>query len=467
MSVKATTRRGKPVWAIQVIRDGGAYNRRRFLDRRTYLKQDALAAEEELIAEYERTSNPHQGGERHQEEDRSGDAGAMTATTNATTTSSPRAAKAKASAPRETPTLADFAERYLALQDPRRSDFENKARYLRLHLLPHLGDLRLDQISSMVIDELRARLRAPHGERASSRRSLGRKDAPTTDRRKGGPKSPKTINNVLTTLRSMLNLALDYELIDRVPRFRMEKVHRPDPSFLEEAEVKRLIAATPAEWRLVVFTAVRTGLRRGELMGLRWEDVHLEGRRPTLRVRRSVKREPGGVLRVKEPKGGKPRSVPLTADLAEALRQARPERPEAGSLVFPGPCQGFLDHQRLWKVVSSAARAAGLDKHVHPHLLRHTFASECYRRGIPPQVVQLWLGHAHITTTERYAHLAPTAGEDLIDRLGGQVRLSGEGRSDLQRRSASGSEARAVEGCAIRGNTRGNTTDPRDAKNAV
>ena len=82
-------------------------------------------------------------------------------------------------------------------------------------------------------------------------------------------------------------------------------------------------------------------------------------------------------------------------------------------------------------------------------------------------MVQLWLGHAHITTTERYAHLAPTAGEDLIDRLGGQVRLSGEGRSDLQRRSASGSEARAVEGCAIRGNTRGNTTDPRDAKNAV
>ncbi|MEZ4448947.1 MAG: tyrosine-type recombinase/integrase, partial [Nannocystaceae bacterium] len=187
----------------------------------------------------------------------------------------------------------------------------------------------------MVIDDLRSRLRAPLGERASSRRTQHRKDAPTSDRRKGGPKSPKTINNVLTTLRSMLNLALDYELLDRVPRFRMEKVLRPDPIFLEETEVERLLAATPAEWRLLVFTAVRTGLRRGELMGLRWEDVRLDERRPFVRVQRSVKQDPDGQLRVKEPKGGKPRSVPLTRDLAEALVDARPERPERGSLVSP------------------------------------------------------------------------------------------------------------------------------------
>ncbi len=68
-------------------------------------------------------------------------------------------------------------------------------------------------------------------------------------------------------------------------------------------------------------------------------------------------------------------------------------------------------------MVVATAREGGLDKHVHPHLLRQTFASHCYQRGIPPQVVQQWLGHANITTTERYAHLAPDTGEDLIDLL--------------------------------------------------
>ena len=102
-------------------------------------------------------------------------------------------------------------------------------------------------------------------------------------------------------------------------------------------------------------------------------------------------------------------------------------------------------------MVTEAGKAAGVDKHVHPHLLRHTFASHCYMQGIPPQVVQAWLGHAHITTTERYAHLAPNAGEDLIDLLV---------------RPAKGATTTA-EGCVIRGNTTGNTTPRQKAKNAV
>lgn len=345
------------------------------------------------------------------------------------------------------PTLAAFAERYLAVQDATRSDYRNKVMNLRLHILPHLGHLPLDQVTRMEIDGLGARLRAGVGESATSRRTRERAEQgelPTTPRRKGGPRSPKTINNVLTTLRTVLGLAFEYELIARVPRIKMERVQKRDPGFLDEDEVARLLAAAPEEWRLVLLTAVRTGLRRGELMALRWSDLHLEAARPFLRVQRSVRREADGSLGVKEPKGGRPRSVPLTRDLLAELRAARPaaagDDPEL--LVFPGPCAGFFDHQRLWKVVSGTARAAGLKKHAHPHLLRHTFASHCYQRGIPPQVVQQWMGHAQISTTERYAHLAPHAGEDLIDRL-------------------------VPDRCAIRGNTRGNTTEGVETKNAA
>lgn len=535
MSVKATTRRGKPVWEVQVIREGGGFNRRRYLDRRSCLKAAALAVEAELIAEYEAMKRSQPGGAGtadveaaatvsaappkkaatkglgRREAARVGEAeaprgaaeakvsaatptvvvtrrrrivtGAAASATTSTGAREPERAQAQAPvrgstsattpAPARTlaatpvstrrptaaavstvPTLAEFAERYLALQDPTKSDIRNKTRNLRLHLVPELGALRLDAITSLVIDELRARMRSPTGEVASSRRTLGRqgrREAPASGRRKGGRRSPKTINNVLTTLRSMLHLALDYELIQRVPRIRMEKVEKADPVFLDEDEVERLVAAVPEEWRLFVLTAVRTGLRRGELMGLRWEDLRLEVERPYLRVQRSVKVEEDGRLSEKPPKGGKPRSVPLASDLVAELRRSRPEGAGRGALVFPGPLDGYLDHQRLWKVVTEAGKAAGVDKHVHPHLLRHTFASHCYMQGIPPQVVQAWLGHAHITTTERYAHLAPNAGEDLIDLLVPPAKGA----------------TTTAEGCVIRGNTTGNTTRRQKAKNAV
>ena len=392
MSVKPATHRGKPVWRVQVIRDGGAFNRRRFLDRRRFTKQHALDAEAELVAEYEAQAQAARQG--------------------------PPLAPLQATAPASTaPTFAAFAATYLALQNPARSDTRNKARHLQLHLIPRLGPLRLDAITPLVIDALRLDLRTTTGDPATSRRARTRPEPPTSSRRKGAPKSPKTINNILAALRAVLLLALDYGLIPRVPRIRMERVPRPDPVFLDDPEIDRLLAATPPEWRLILFTAVRTGLRRGELMALRWADLHLHADPPTLRVQYSVRIEPDGTLHTKEPKGGRPRTVPLTHDLAAALRAHRPPRAKPSALVFPGPVHGHLDHQRLWRVTAQAARDADLDKHVHPHLLRHTFASQCYRRGIPPQLVQMWLGHAQLSTTERYAHLAPLAGAELIERL--------------------------------------------------
>ncbi|MEZ4448951.1 MAG: tyrosine-type recombinase/integrase [Nannocystaceae bacterium] len=297
MSVRSTTHNGKQVWLIQVKRNRGKFNRRRFLDRRTHRRQDALDVEAALISEYEA------------QERLAGDLLGAAA----------RRGRAAASPPAAAPTFADVAARYLALQDRTRSDYQNKARYLRLHLLPHLGPLPIDAITRAEIDALKVKLRTPTGEPATSRRTQGRTEPPKIARRKGAAKSPKTINNILTTLRSVLHLAHDYELVHRVPRIRMEKVPRPDPVFLDDDEIARLLAATPPEWWLVVFTAVRTGLRRGELMALRWEDVHLGEAQPTLRVQRSVRKEEDGSLRVKEPKGGRARTVPICSDLAAAL----------------------------------------------------------------------------------------------------------------------------------------------------
>ncbi len=516
MSVRATTRRGKLVWLVQVIRDGGSFNRRRYLDRRVFRKAEAEAVEAELLAEYAaRAAEQHaeeRGGaaatSKNDDEDKRARVELASATTHArsmlvgdrtittrvaaqtsaatpgvidvSTTAaeaptgdepaapstsrrrgrgaaveisptreisrtpaatSPASASPTSAAPSAAPTFASFAERFLALQDPTRSDYRNKERNIRLHLIPRIGGLPIDAVNRAVIDQLRVHLRAPRSHVASSPRSLNRKEAPLSNRRWGGQRSPKTINNVLTTLRGVLGLAYDYELIPRLPRIKMEPVPKRDPGFLTEAEVERLVGAAPEPWRLLVLTAVYTGLRRGELLALRWGDLHTGAARPSIRVQRSLQYLRSGEVREKGPKGGRPRSVPMTAALTTALLEHRPAGASAADLVFVGEDGGLVDYRELWRVLSRAGKDGGLRRHVHPHLLRHTFASHCYMRGIPPQVVQLWLGHAHITTTERYAHLAPTTGEDLIDLVAPTARM-------------------------IRGNTTTNTKVTPDARTA-
>jgi integrase len=400
MSVTPVVKNGKSCWQVQVIR--GATRIRRFLDRKKFLRQDALALEREILNDLDT-----------QQRD-----GATATTTTPTTSTTPTTTTAPPPTSVVLPepalvTFADFAERYLALQDPKKSDYTNKVRNVRLHLVPLFGHAPLAAITRQHVDDLRVRLRTPHGERATSRRARCRSDAPLTRRRKGGPKSPKTINNVLATLRAILHLACDYDLILKVPRILFEREAHKDPDFLDFDEAEALIGAAPPEWKLVLRTAIRTGLRRGELLELRWRDVHLEGPSPYLRVSRSTREDRGAGRVIKEPKGRRARSVPLTAALATDLRrmgaQSKPD-----DLVFAGDKGEHLRFDQLYTVVVAAAKAAGLSKHVHPHLLRHTFASHCYMRRVPPQVVQKWLGHASVTTTERYAHLRPDTDDELI-----------------------------------------------------
>lgn len=418
MSVTTVVKNGKSCWQVQVIR--GETRIRRFLDRKKFLRQDALALEREILNDLDARERD---GVTTRETTTNTTTTASERTTTTTSSSAgpqglvlaPVPASAENGAQPVVVTFAGFAERYLALEDPRKSDYANKVRNVRVHLVPFFGEAPLGAINRQRVDDLRVRLRTPSGEQASSRRTLSRSEAPRTRRRKGGPKSPKTINNVLATLRAILNLACDYDLIAKVPRILFETEARRDPGFLDFDEAEALVAAAAPEWRLVLRTAIRTGLRRGELLELRWRDVHLDTASPYVRVSRSTREVRGGERVIKEPKGRRARSVPLTPTLAAELRARRATlRGRLDDLLFAGPTGEHLRFDQLYTAVVAAAKAAGLGKHVHPHLLRHTFASHCYMRRVPPQVVQKWLGHASVTTTERYAHLRPDTDDELI-----------------------------------------------------
>src|SRR6185437_8210055 len=166
-------------------------------------------------------------------------------------------------------------------------------------------------------------------------------------------------------------------------------------------EVWALARAAASEQDSAIFlTAAFTGLRRGELIALRWRDVDFAG--SVLRVRASYA---GGALT--SPKSGKVRSVPLAPDVAQALARLSNRELLTGEddLVFPGEFGDFLDGSALRRRYAAALKRAGL-RSLRFHDLRHTFGTRMIAKADISRV-QEWMGHADIQTTMRYLHYAP------------------------------------------------------------
>ena len=284
----------------------------------------------------------------------------------------------------EVPTFASFAKRFLgtyARSNNKRSEIESKQTILRVHLTPVFGELPLDRVDALRVEAYKAR------------------------KLKEGL-SAKTINNQLTVLRRMLAIAVEWGLVDAVPPVRWLRTPPPEFDFLTFDEAARLIEGADPEWRSMITVALRTGLRLGELLALRWRDVDLEAGR--LVVRQAAAR---GV--VSTPKNGRSREVPLSDDAQAALRDQRHER---GELVFCGRDGSLLSRNACRRPLWRACKRAGI-RRIGWHALRHSFASQLVMRGASMKAVQELLGHSTIEMTMRYAHLSPDARRSAVRLL--------------------------------------------------
>lgn len=276
----------------------------------------------------------------------------------------------------------EFMTVYVAVNN-KRSEQETKQRILDNHLVPFFGptrlfDVRVRQIERFKAKQLEAKLK------------------------------PKTINNQLAVLSRMLNCAVEWEYLEAAPRVKWLKAPKPEMTFLEFDEAERLVqAAEHGLERLLILTALNTGLRIGELLALRWDDVDFERRQ--IHVRRSYIRG-----HVDTPKSGRDRVVPMTADIFASLRSYRHL---CGPLAFCNTDGSYLTDNQT-KHLYRACRKAFLDEFGW-HVLRHSFASHLVMRGAPLKAVQELLGHATIDMTMRYAHLSPAAKNEAISLLDG------------------------------------------------
>ena len=221
-------------------------------------------------------------------------------------------------------------------------------------------------------------------------------------------RSPKTVNNILTTLSVVLRTAVEWGAIERVAcSIKLLRVSKGEASFYDFDEFERLVevAQAKAPALLVVLLGGEAGLRCGEMMALEWTDVDLVKRQLTV-----ARSEWKG--HVTMPKGGRLRYVPLTKRLTGALRDARHLR---GPRVLCDGAGKPLTQKVVQVLVRRSARRANVKPGVH--ILRHTFGSHLAMRGAPARAIQELAGHQDLGTTQRYMHLSPAALDEAIRLL--------------------------------------------------
>jgi len=208
-----------------------------------------------------------------------------------------------------------------------------------------------------------------------------------------------------TVLRKLLATAVEWGVLNSIPRIKWLRTPPGEFDFLTYTEVDRLLECAAGEWRALIVVAVRTGMRQGELRALRWLDVDLNAGR--LVVRRAAWKTV-----VASPKNGRMREIALNAQAESILRQ----HPRRSEWVFSSGAGTMLSKGEMKWPLWSACDRANL-RRIGWHTLRHTFASHLVMRGAPLKAVQELLGHSTIEMTMRYSHLTPDARREAIRLL--------------------------------------------------
>ncbi|MFA5471671.1 MAG: site-specific integrase [Acholeplasmataceae bacterium] len=288
----------------------------------------------------------------------------------------------------KTLTLKEFSEKWMESYvkvNNKPSEIKNKTTYLRSCLLPFFGSKRLNEISSLNIEEFKAvqlkRLK------------------------------PKTINGQIGTLLKCLRTAVDWGELDKVPIFRPLRCDPEKFDYLNEEEANRLLGAASEPYKTAILLALHTGMRLGELMALNWTNVDFEKRQIIVKDNFSV-----GVLG--STKGNKIRYIPMTQGLYDRLMATTSKT----GFVLKGP-----DGLRFRPECSRTSIHTICDKaklrQIGWHKLRHTFASRLAEKGVNPIVIKELMGHSDIRTTMKYAHLGQHTLRDAIKTLETPIKI--------------------------------------------
>jgi integrase len=276
---------------------------------------------------------------------------------------------------KQPPTLGEVWAKYLPFAREHKKTWDDDMLNYRKHIEPRFGKKRLSAIAPIDVERMKL-------------------DLKKAINKNGKPYSRATIKHQIVLLKRLFNLAHRWGLYageNPMNRVEVPKLDNDRTEFMQDGEVSRLLKTLEA-WpcrvsaAFVKFTLL-TGMRRGELFKLTWDDVDFER----------------GMVTLREPKGGKTQTIPVSPPALEVLTGLEVTSP----FVFPGKeGQQRTDFKGPWLRIR---RAAGLPENFRFHGLRHHFASTLVSAGYDLLVVQKLLTHKDSRTTQRYAHLSPGA----------------------------------------------------------
>lgn len=291
-------------------------------------------------------------------------------------------------------TFEQFAERWFdeyVMSNGKPSTQYTRKVILFPSLIPFFGKIHLSKITVSDVEKYKAHLQ--------NKRGLAQ----------------KTINEHLLVLNHCLSTAYEWLQLEGVPpKITWLKCPPPKTDYLSFDESELLLSHAEGITREIILTALKTGLRLGELIGLQWSSIDWHNNLIVVQYSWSHYAKALG-----SPKSNRIRHVGMTTDLYEMFLK----RKKSTGFVFVDTDGEHFNQHRLGRSLATACKKAGL-RHIGWHILRHTFASHLMMRGAPMPAVQKLMGHSTIEMTMRYTHLAPSTMRTAIDLLNPSWALS-------------------------------------------
>lgn len=208
-------------------------------------------------------------------------------------------------------------------------------------------------------------------------------------------KDPRTVNLALAAVKFFFSAVMKKE-IDIVYMKRPKRL----PEVLTQEEISRTFSATKNPKHLLILKMLYgCGLRVSEIRNLRKEDIRLEE----------------GIMIVRQGKGMKDRIVSMPNSILQELKSFLAE--DGFPFIFRSERGGRLHLRTIQLIVKSSARKAGIRKHVHPHTMRHSYATHLLENGTDLRIIQRLLGHSSVKTTEIYTHVSSASIKKVVSPL--------------------------------------------------
>ena len=292
----------------------------------------------------------------------------------------------------------------------RASSHQTYKGYIENHIKPYIGNIPLEKLTTMDLQKLYRKLL-----------TKGRVDRVESKKQPAGL-SAKTVRNINQVISSAMDLAVTQKIIFENPTKACElpKVEHKEMQTipLEQLEAFFKEAKETGVYEMY-YIALSTGLRRGELLGLQWQDI--DWKNGVIRIRRQVARVDGQIVEAPLKTKNSYRAVTISQQAIRVLKMQK--RNTCDEYVFPSPNGGPISPDSVNNMLKRVLGRAGIPK-IRFHDLRHTFATIALQSGVDIKTVSSMLGHFSAGfTLDTYAHVTTAAQKEAAETMGNILRV--------------------------------------------